>query len=198
MTTNSTGCVSADDVIDFSCSHLSTLAACDIEGRHVWLSEGSKAGISTAPYPFDRSRVEGTIGVRFDTPWKDRFLDRVPDDMPDGYLAAETCVLTNMTEARNRFDKDLSSFKKPCQPRRAGPSLTLRNVALTATSVEFILDLHAGDVAIILRPAIKAIMGSAICVPVASPVARVMGGPADRIYRSKRSQSEACCVGQRQ
>lgn len=146
----------------------------------MWTSKGSEADTSTAAAAYVYARVGGMIGVEVEHSLEEELLERVPHDMPDGNLAAETCVLTHMTKATNHLDKYLSSFKKSSQPRRTGPLPTFYNDALADTSVDVILDLYPGDVVVILHLTEEAITEDVMCVLVKLPVAKVTRRPAER------------------
>lgn len=173
-TTYSTEYVSPDDVMYFPSFRLPTLAACGIEKWHVWTCKGSETESLTALTPYVHPRVGGMTDVGFDVSWEVGLFDRVPVEMPNRYLVAGTCVLTHMTRATNHLDKDLSSVEKPNQPRRTGLRPSLRNSALTVTSVDVTLDLYLGDVVVSLRPTEETIMESVVCVLFVMPVARVI------------------------
>lgn len=121
------------------------------------------------------------IGVAIDASWEGELSGRVPDDMPNSYLASQTCVLTHMTKAASHFDKDLSFVQKPSQLPRTRLPPNLRNVALTDTSVNDMPDMYPGDVVVTLRPTEEAITEGVMCVLVSSPVITVMGRTAERV-----------------
>lgn len=143
--------------------------------------EGSEADTSTAPTAYSHARVGGMIGVGFDISWKEKLFERVPDDKPSGYLAADACVMTYMSMETNPLNKDLSSVKEPSQTRRKDPPPTSYNLALTNTPIDVMQDLYPGDFVVLLRPTEEAIMEDVVCVLVASPVAGVKGRPTVRI-----------------
>lgn len=77
--------------------------------------------------------------------------------MLDGYLAAETGVLTHMTTEPDHRIKDQGSVGSPNRSRRTEPPPTLCNAAPTDTYVDVVLDLYPGDVLVILHPTEEAI-----------------------------------------
>lgn len=154
---------------------------CGIEGRHVRTSKGSKADNSTAPTSYAHALVGVMIDVRFDASWEEQRFERVPDAMPDGYSAAETCVLTHTTEATNHFSKDLSFIKKPSPPRGTGSPRTFHNAPQFGTSVNVTLELYPSDVLVIHRLTKEEITENVVCTFFTSPVAAVMGRPAKSI-----------------
>lgn len=147
----------------------------------MWTSEGGEADSSTALAPYVHVRVGGMTGVGFDASWKDKLFDRVPDDISDGHLVADTCVLNHVTKVVNHRDKDFSSVKKPSLPRHTGPPPTLRNATLTDTSVDNMQNLYPGGVALILCSTEETILESVVCKLLASPLAAVVVLPTERI-----------------
>lgn len=121
------------------------------------------------------------IGVRLGALWENELFGRVLDDMPDRYLVAESCVLTQMTKATNHLNKDLSFVIKPSQPCRTGPLPKSCNDTLTDTSIDVMQDLYPGDVVFICRLRGETLTKGVLCVLVASPVEREMGRPARKV-----------------
>lgn len=120
-------------------------------------------------------------GVGSDASLEDEMFESVSNDLRDVYLAAVTCVLMLMLEATYHLDKDLSYVLKPSQPRRGMLPPTVRNAALTDTSVNVLLNLYPGDFFIILRPTREAITEGVVRILVALSVAKVLGKCAKRI-----------------